>query len=346
MHSRRATSSEIKPPRPAVAIVGGESLLGKEVHELFDSAGLPASVSLIAAEDSGDSSIISIGREEPIVINSLRVADLATARIVLLTGSRESSQKAFERVQAVNPSAVVIDLSGSLEEQPTAQLRAPLIEPPNYSAVGPIQVIAHPAAIALAMFLIQLRNAGAIRRSVVNVFEPASERGKAGIDELQKQTVGLLSLKPLAKEVYDAQVSFNLLSRYGSDSPHSLEEIELKIDRHLATLLAGAGALSMPSLRLIQVPVFHGYSMSAWVEFENDPGRDAIVQSLASPKIDLRAHDEEPPTNVGAAGQSGITAGAIAPDRNHPRAHWFWIVADNLRITAENAVEVARAFLK
>jgi aspartate-semialdehyde dehydrogenase len=345
MHSHRATPSDIKPPRPAVAIVGGESLLGKEVRELFDSAGLPASVSLIASE-SEDASIIALGRDEPIVISSFQVADLATARIAVLAGSKESSQKAFERVQAVNPSAVIIDLSGSLEDQPTAQLRAPLIEPPNYSAVGPIQVIAHPAAIAIALFLIQLRNVGAIRRSVINVFEPASERGQAGIDELQKQTVGLLSLKPLVKDVYDAQVSFNMLSQYGSDSPHSLEEIELKIDRHLATLLGGAGALSMPSLRLIQTPVFHGYSMSAWVEFEDNPGRNAIVEALTSPKIDLRADDEEPPTNVGTAGQSGITIGAIAPDRNHPRAHWFWMVADNLRITAENAVEVARAFLK
>ena len=346
MHSHRTTSSDIKPPRPAVAIVGGESLLGKEVHELLDSAGLPASVSLIASEESGDSSIIALVRDEPIVISSLQVADLATARIAVLAGSKESSQKAFERVQAVNPEAVIIDLSGSLEDQPTAQLRAPLIEPPNYSAVGPIQVIAHPAAIAIALFLIQLRNAGTIRRSVINIFEPASERGQTGIDELQKQTVGLLSLKPLVKDVYDAQVSFNMLSQYGSDSPHSLEEIELKIDRHLATLLAGASALTMPSLRLIQTPVFHGYSMSVWVEFEDNPGRNAIVAALASPKIDLRAHDEEPPTNVGVAGQSGITIGAIAPDRNHPRAHWFWMVADNLRITAENALEVARAFLK
>jgi aspartate-semialdehyde dehydrogenase len=346
MHSHRATPSDIKTPRPAVAIVGGDSLLGKEVHELFDSADLPASVSLIASEESGDSNIISIGHDEPVVISSLQVADLATARIVLLAGSRESSQKAFERVQAVNPMATVIDLNGSLEEQPAATLRAPLIEPPNHSPVGTIQVIAHPAAIALALLLIHLRNAGAISRSVVNIFEPASERGKAGIDELQKQTVGLLSFKPHPKEVYDAQVSFNMLSRYGSDSPHSLEDIELKIDRHLATLLAGAGALGMPSLRLIQAPVFHGYSMSAWVEFEDDPGRDAILQALTSLKIDLRAHEEEPPTNVGVAGQSGITVGAIAPDRNHPRAHWFWMVADNLRITAENALEVARVFLK
>ena len=75
---------------------------------------------------------------------------------------------------------------------------------------------------------------------MIEIFEPVSERGKAGIDELQKQAVALLSFKPLPKAVFDAQVSFNMLSQYGSDAPLSLEEIELKIDRHLASLLAAS----------------------------------------------------------------------------------------------------------
>ena len=45
------------------------------------------------------------------------------------------------------------------------------------------------------------------------------------------------------------------------------------------------------------------------------------------------------------AGESGITVDAVTQDRNEPRACWFWIVADNLRIAAENAVEVARESL-
>ena len=60
-----------------------------------------------------------------------------------------------------------------------------------------MQTIAHPAAIAIALLLTHLQKAGAIRRSVIEIFEPVSERGKAGIDELQKQTVALLSFKPL-----------------------------------------------------------------------------------------------------------------------------------------------------
>jgi aspartate-semialdehyde dehydrogenase len=331
--------------KPAIAIVGGESLLGKEVNELLEASHLDASVKLVASYDTEDSSILTRGREEPLVMTSLQAADLGTSRIVILAGSKESSRIAHEQTRDARPAPVLIDVSGALEELPETRLRAPLVEPPGFRAEGPVQLIAHPAAIALALFLTQLEKAAPIRRSVADIFEPVSERGQAGLDELQKQTVALLSLKPLPKEVFDAQISFNLLPQYGSDSPHSLEEIEPRIDRHLASLLAKAGA-PMPSLRLIQAPVFHGYSISAWVEFADNPALDALSKALASRNIDVRTKDLEPPTNVGAAGQSGITVGAITADRNHPRAAWFWIVADNLRIAAENSVEVAREYLE
>ena len=65
----------------------------------------------------------------------------------------------------------------------------------------------------------------------------------------------------------------------------------------------------MPSLRLIQAPVFHGYSFSAWVEFEGNPGMEALESGLAAPHIEVRGADFEPPTNVGQAGQGGIAVG-------------------------------------
>jgi len=136
-----------------------------------------------------------------------------------------------------------------------------------------------------------------------------------------------------------------MLARYGEEAPGKLENIELRIERHLATLLDlpgdGEGA-PMPSLRLVQAPVFHGYSFSAWVEFEDAPDIEAIESSLGMTSIDVRGADLEPPNNVGQAGQSGISVGAITPDRNAADACWFWIVADNFRVAAENAVEVAR----
>src|SRR5262249_48893287 len=127
-----------------------------------------------------------------------------------------------------------------------------------------------------------------------------------------------------------------------------LEESELRIERHLATLLARPGEDSpppFPSMRLVQAPVFHGYSFSVWVGFDDAPDIEALEESLVAPLVEGRGPDFEPPTNVGQAGQSGIAVGAIAPDRNRSTACWFWMVADNLRLAAENAVLVARELL-
>jgi aspartate-semialdehyde dehydrogenase len=329
--------------------VGGETLLGKEVNELLEARKIPASIELVASFDPDEStkaaSILAIGAEEPVVMSSIESAELSSAQILILAASKESGHKVYDKIRGAKPAPVVIDLTGALEDLAETRLRAPMVEPAGFEAKGPVQTIAHPAAIAIALLLTHLQKAGAVRRSVIEIFEPVSERGKAGIDELQKQAVALLSFKPLPKAVFDAQISFNMLSEYGSEAPQSLEEIELKIDRHLASLLAASGA-PMPSLRLIQAPVFHGYSVSVWVEFEENPGMDRIFQALGSSHIDVRTKDHEPPTNVGVAGQGGITVGSIAQDRNQPRAWWLWLVADNLQIAAENAGEVVREYLE
>jgi aspartate-semialdehyde dehydrogenase len=338
--------------RTSIAIVGGDTLLGKEVQELLDARKIPANIQLVASfepEVAGKAaSILTLGKEEPLVMSSIEAADLGSAQIVILAASKETGHKAYEKIRGAKPSPIVIDLTGALEDLAESRLRAPMVEPAGFDAKGPVQTIAHPAAIAIALLLSHLQKAGSVRRSVIEIFEPVSERGKPGIDELQKQAVALLSFKPLPKAIFDAQVSFNMLSEYGSEAPLSLEEIELKIDRHLASLLATSDkdkGAAMPSLRLIQAPVFHGYSISAWVEFEENPEMDSIFQALGSSNIDVRTADHEPPTNVGVAGQGGITVGSIAQDRNQPRAWWFWMVADNLQIVAENAGEVVSEYL-
>jgi aspartate-semialdehyde dehydrogenase len=267
---------------------------------------------------------------------------------VFLAGSAESSRKALE-FAADETETTIVDLTGAAEDRPDARLRAPLVEASedadeaDYESA--VQVIAHPAAIALALFLRRLHAIEAVRASVIQIFAPASEHGTEGVEELQGQTVSLLSFKKLPHAVFDTQLSFSMLAKYGEEAKVALEETELRIERHLASLLALPGAgegVPMPSLRLIQAPVFHGYSFGAWVEFESDPNLETLESGLVTGSIEVRGSEFEAPTNVGQAGQSGIAVGAISPDRNRPEACWFWLAADNLRLTAENGVAVAR----
>lgn len=331
--------------RKTVAVVGSETLLGREVRDLIRGTHLPVHVSSIAAAE-GDARILSAEDSEAMVMADLQSGELGEADIVVLCGPRVSAHRTVELLRASRSPAQVVDATGALEEDPAALLRAPLVIPERLErTAGAIDVIAQPAAIALALFFSRLREAGRLLHSVVTIFEPASERGQPGMDELQQQTVGLLSFKPLLKQVYDAQVSFNMLSAWGEEAGHSLRQVEERIERNLATLLGRGTDLMLPSLRVLQAPVFHGYSISVWAEFENPPNASEIAARLSSSAVDVRTADLEPPNNVGMAGQGGIAVGSISVDRNNPRAAWFWVVADNLRIVAENCAEVIRELL-
>ena len=326
------------------ALVGSQSLLGREVREVMADRKLPVDLKLIAAGGENEGTLTEQGGEAALLWK-LEEQTLRDARLVFLAGSTESSSEAL---QFGNP-PVLIDLTHAAEDDPRSFIRAPFIEQSGFRAPeDSVHSIAHPAAIAISLVLPHLHSQFRIKRSVIVIFEPASERGAPGLDELQQQTVSLLSFKSMPKKVFDEQLSFNMLASYGDSAPVSLESAELRIERHLATLLSRATNgrhAPMPSLRLIQVPVFHGYSLSLWVDFVKNPGVEVVEAALTGSHVDVRRSDVEPPTSAGMAGQSGIAVGSVTLDRNLPEACWVWLAADNLRLVAENAVAVAEQFL-
>ena len=331
-----------KTARGRVAVVGGDTLLAKEVRELLEQSKPAPNIELISAA-AENATMLGADDEEVLALSPLTAQSLSGSKVAFLAGSEASSRRALKLNPPDGP--VLIDLTGALEDQPHARLRAPSAEPTrSLPEPGLIPVIAHPAAVACAMLLAALSRIAGVRKSIIHVFEPASERGKKGLDELRQQTVGVLSFQKLKMDVFDAQLGFNLLARYGEEAVEPLEGVEERILRHVASLLALYPAIPMPSLRLIQAPVFHGHSFSAWVEFDENPGLAALAEGLAAAGFDVRPDD--PPTNVSIAGMSGLSVGAITVDPNQPRACWMWMVSDNLRLSAENALAVAKGFLR
>jgi aspartate-semialdehyde dehydrogenase len=327
--------------RPLVGVVGGDTLLGREIRDLLGESVTKPRIQLLAATADG-STVLAQEEDEALVMTPMNAESLEGSKAAFLAATPAASRRAAK----INPRGgpVLIDLTAALEDQPQARLRAPTAEPRGTAPEpAPIQVIAHPAAIAIAMFLTRLAKVKPVRRSVIHIFEPASERGQRGIEELQQQNRALLSFQKLQTDVFDAQLAFNLLARYGEEALEGLDLIEQRAERHLASLLAAWPGVPMPSLRMIQAPVFHGHSFSAWAEFDENVDAVAIAQALAAQGLDVRP--DEPPTNAAIAGQSGISVGGIWTDRNHSRACWFWLVADNLRLAAENAVAVAAEIL-
>jgi aspartate-semialdehyde dehydrogenase len=332
----------------SIVLVGSETLLGREVGEVFSHSSLGQNLRLLAGAPEETGVLTEIGGA-PAILSRLNPDEVDQAAAVILAGPPKSSQD----VLAANPSGVIIDLTFVTEDDPAARIRAPWLYVHDENGTdaedrfdGP-QVSAHPAAIAIAVVLRRLNSAFPIARSIVHIFEPASERGTQGIEELQQQTVSLLSFQPVPKKVFDTQVAFALLPELGEEAAPSLAVDEERIERHLASLLerlndARSEDVPMPSLRLIQAPVFHGTSFSFWIELEDSPSASDLEEAMNREPIDLRTAGTEPPNNVGVAGQSGVVLGAIAPDRNNGNAFWMWAAIDNLRLAAENAALIAR----
>jgi aspartate-semialdehyde dehydrogenase len=321
-----------------IALVGAETLLGHEIKEALESAG-SLTVEGFAANGEGN-----FGEEEgePVFRQALSPAAVKGCTAVVSAGSPEGAVKALDIAKGQPGRLKLIDCTGDLDAQPEAFIYGSHFDRPPKE--GWLFTLPHAAASALALLISKLATYQQIARAVIEVFEPASERGRAGLAELQQQTTALLAFRPLEKQVYDTQVSFAMLPAYGEKASHRLDAIEQRIEKHLATLLARStqkgAVVPMPSLRLIQAPVFHGYSFSMWAEFGQHVEARGVLEALKSEDIDVRTSDHEMPTNVGVAGQSGLSVGDIRVDHNNSRALWLWAAADNFSIIADQVHEL------
>lgn len=331
--------------RTPAAIVGAATLLGREVVEQIQEQKLAVATHLFSGEPTAVGGNIAVEEGEPVFYEPLTAESLAPVKLILLAGSPESSERALKLSSRTSR---LIDLTGCFDQRKQAVIRAPYGQTAASSPDNTrITICAHPAATAIELLLSSVESVGPIRASVITIFEPASERGQAGISELQKQTAALLSFQKPPSAIFDTQAAYNMLSQYGEDAPVSLLSIEERIARHIDALAAQRpGRPAAPSIRLVQAPVFHGYSFNVWIEFESKlPDRERLRSALRHPLIDLRTEETEPPTNMGAAQQSGLFVAEPRADRGNPRACWIWMACDNLRVSAENAVMLLKELL-
>ena len=171
-----------------VCVVGGESLLGRELRDQLAETKFPATVKLVGADEEG-AGILTLQGTEPVVMTALDEDVLAKSKIVFLAGTEKMSHKVFDFATRSKSKCHLIDLSGGLEDQPNARLRAPSVEPAGFT-VEPkaIHVLAHPAAVVLAALLGRVYKKHSVLHAVIVALEPASERGQAGLTELQQPT--------------------------------------------------------------------------------------------------------------------------------------------------------------
>src|SRR6202034_4258976 len=181
----------------------------------------------------------------------------------------------------------------ALEGTPGVLVRAPWVDtelqpPAAQGSPGletPAIVPAHAVSVALAILLGRVAQSSSIRTAPATVLEPASEYGRAAMDELHQQTVKLLSFQELPRLVYDTQVAFNTTPSFGESATVSLASSESRIRRHFSLL--SAGRLPDVAVQLLHAPVFHGYGISLAVEIANPTSLDQVEAALAGEHVEI-----------------------------------------------------------
>jgi aspartate-semialdehyde dehydrogenase len=322
-----------------VVIVGAASLKGKEIAEILRERNFPAVDVRLLDDDESLGQLEAVG-DEMNFIQSIRSEQFERADFAFFASDSRSTHSNWKAARDLGNT--IVDLSFALEDEAGATIRSPWIERQTGQPIapelqpGPV-VVAHPAATVLALLALRGAKAGKIERMVATVLEPASENGQKAMDELHEQTVNLLSFQELPKNVFDIQVAFNMLARYGQKSQLALEAVSERIRKHYRQI---ARVAVEPALQVLQAPVFHGHGFSVYLEMETPVAAADLSQALAGEHVVVSGSAEDTPTSVSAAGQGDILV-SVTLDANHKNGVWLWATTDNLRVAALSAVECA-----
>jgi aspartate-semialdehyde dehydrogenase len=330
-----------------VAIAGASSLLGKELNLWLEESNFPASEIRLVDEEFVAGTLTEAGGE-PAVIETVTEDSFERVRFAFFTGSKEFTKRHAD--EARRAGAVVIDLSGGLGAEATARpwipaldavLGSPAVSSP---AAEPQSLFVVPAAPSNAAISISAALAGAgLERLVMTALQPVSEYGREAVEELESQVVKLLSFQPVPQTVFDAQVGFNMLSRYGPESGFKLSEARERIAQESRRYLEGRAPVT--AVMLVQAPVFYSHTFTAYAEFKAAPDLEKLVEFLQDAGLKVgRAHDE-PPSNVNVVGEVQPVLRQPERDPGIETGVWLWGAADNLRVPAANAVAIARKLL-
>jgi aspartate-semialdehyde dehydrogenase len=334
-----------------IAIVGAASIRGKQLNEALSESSFAAAEFVLMDDPQALGKLEAVG-DEITFIQPISASSFERIDFTFFAGTAELTRRHWQAAQRTGSS--IVDLSAALEGEAGVLVGAPWVQEAMGEAAvtgipnlhTPAIVSAHPAALVLALLLERLQRAGAIRQVSATVLEPASEYGRAALDELHQQTVTLLSFQSIPLEVYDVQVAFNTVAAFGEAAKISLVDSEARIRRHYA-LLSG-GRLPQLSLQLIHVPVFHGHTFSIAVEYERQVALEQIEATLSAPHVEVILGDADAPGNLNSIGDQDVSVRVRFGEEgvSQSRRLWLWASADNLELSALNAVECAQELRK
>jgi aspartate-semialdehyde dehydrogenase len=321
-----------------IVIAGASSLLGAELRSLLEESRFAGAEFRLLDEEFAGGTLTEAGGEAA-VIQTVEEGSFDRAATVFFSGSTEFTRANLGSAKAAK--AKVIDLSGATVTDTGTASWFPKLDSlrgtkfPKDSTIFAVPSAAGTVAASLALGLFKI----GVSRLVMICFQPVSEAGRPGIEELESQTGQLLSFQGMGQPVFDTQVAFNLLDRFGPASKQKLHEVRERLREETKACVGNKSV--MPAVQVIHTPVFYGTTFAACVELVPEAKLDQIVKACEDAGFVVPSNEEAGPSNVSVAGEKVAHLAKPEEDPARRGAWWFWGAADNIRMPAANAVKLA-----
>ena len=329
-----------------VAVVGATGAVGETMLKILAERDFPIDrLHLLASERSaGEKAEFGARR---IVVEDLATFDPAGIDIALFSAGGSVSREYAPKFAAAG--AVVIDNSSAFRQDDDVPLVVAEVNP-DAARDRPRGIIANPNCSTMQMLvaLAPIHRAVGIERINVATYQSVSGTGRRALEELGRQTAGMLNFQEARPEVYPVQIAFNVIPHGGDfcDNGYTTEEMKLVWETRK---ILGDDSIAV-NATVVRVPVFYGHSEAVHLETrEKLSAADARALLAAAPGLEV-VDTPEPggyPTPVThASGNDPVYVGRIREDISHPRGLALWVVADNIRKGAAlNAVQLAELVL-
>ncbi len=329
-----------------VVVVGPSTLVGEMLLNLLEEREFPVGEIYAASGSGGERATF---RDRGVRAEALDSFNFAKVDIAFFCDGEEIAEEYAPRATAAG--CVVIDDSPAFRLEGDVPLVVPEVNREQLGGYERQRIVANPSscALMLATVLKPLQKAVGIERVNVVTMQAASGKDRPGVEELAGQATAMFNMKPVEREIFPAQLAFNLIPQIGSFFDDGSTREEMKLRWETQKLLEDE-QLNV-NVTAVRVPVFHGHAMVVHLELAGELSAESALQLLqAAPGVEVMDELEEggyPTPALDCIGQDSVLVGRIRKDAGNPKGLNLWVVADNIRKGAAlNSIQIAEILIQ
>ncbi|RWA78578.1 aspartate-semialdehyde dehydrogenase [Mesorhizobium sp.] len=329
-----------------VAVVGATGNVGREMLNILDERGFPASEVVALASRRSQGTEVSFG-DRTLKVKALDTYDFSDTDICVMSAGGNVSKEWSPKIG--KQGCVVIDNSSAFRYDPDVPLIVPEVNPDAIEQFSRKNIIANPncSTAQLVVALKPLHDVATIKRVVVATYQSVSGAGKEGMDELFTQTRAVFVADQVDVKKFTKRIAFNVI-------PHIDVFLDDGFTKEEWKMVAETKKMLDPKIKLtatcVRVPVFIGHSEAVNIEFEKpitaDEAREILRDAPGCQVLDKRENGGYI-TPLESAGEDATFISRIREDSTIDNGLSMWVVSDNLRKGAAlNAVQIAELLVE